>query len=137
LVPLRNFIVFGLRNFAELVKKFFLFLLLGIGFIAFAIVNGGVVVGKLYRMVELNDPGDKEAHAPVFNFGQFLYFLGFTFALHLGPHIVTEFVEHFVFKRPGRRISSYLTFPSRISLSNILALVALHLACLLLIRAYR
>jgi len=71
----------GLITVKDLLKSLFGKLwgysLVGLGFILFLIVNGGIVVG------------DKEAHVSVFHLPQLFYFAGFT-VLFCGPHVLTK-----------------------------------------------
>eukprot|EP01119_Soliformovum_irregulare_P020024 TRINITY_DN6438_c0_g1_i2.p1 TRINITY_DN6438_c0_g1~~TRINITY_DN6438_c0_g1_i2.p1 ORF type:complete len:463 (-),score=58.71 TRINITY_DN6438_c0_g1_i2:5-1306(-) len=62
-----NFVAYIFRNLFKLLKIHFPYIFLTGIFVGFLVVNKGIVVG------------DRTAHAPVFNFGQFLIFLGFSF----------------------------------------------------------
>lgn len=62
-----RFIEYTFRNLVKLILQFWSFVILVLAFIGFVIINKGIVVG------------DRSAHEAVFNFGQFCYFLAFSF----------------------------------------------------------
>ena len=65
-----------MSNLLSLLGKMWIFVATLVSFVIFLFMNGGVVIGLFLLLV--HDLGDRSAHAPTVNFGQFFYFLAFT-----------------------------------------------------------
>ena len=79
-----SFIKYCISNIGIILYNYWSFLILGISFVLFVIINKGIVVG------------DRSAHAPVLHFPQFYYFLTFSmFNLILDTNVILYSLSNF------------------------------------------
>lgn len=103
------FVLYILKNFIKILRKYYLWISIGVSFLIFAWKNGSIVLG------------DKSNHEAIFHFNQLSYFVVFTCTMIPG-HILTTIYELPSILRKRYIISTNstnFTKPNNTTISNI------------------